>query len=106
MREKKRYLRFSVETDAPSIEYYEVKGAVWNAVLSWMGEKGAAMARFRIIKNLWNPSKKEGVVSCSPKYVDDVRTALALIEHIGDASVIFRVTKVSGTIKSLFEDVK
>ncbi len=103
LKEKKRYLRFRIETDA-KIPYFELKDVIWNAVMRWIGEKGTGQSNFKIIKNLWVPEKKEGVVSCSPKFVDDIKVALATIQYIGDAKVIFTVTKVSGTIKSLSEE--
>ncbi|MBN2102039.1 MAG: hypothetical protein JW716_04165 [Candidatus Aenigmarchaeota archaeon] len=105
LREKKRYLKFRLETDAKEIPYFELKDVIWNAVMRWIGEKGAGQSNFKIIKNLWVPDRKEGVVSCSPKFVDDIKVALATIQYIGDAKTIFTVTKVSGTIKS-FSDEK
>ncbi len=101
LKERKRYLKFRIETDASEIPYFELRDVLWNAVMSWIGEKGAGQSNFRIIKNLWNPEKLEGVVSCTPKFVDDIKVALATVQYIGDAKVIFTVTKVSGTIKSL-----
>ncbi len=104
LKEKKRYLQFSLETDAGNIPYFELKDVIWNAVMRWIGEKGAVQSNFKIIKNLWNPDRKEGVVSCSPKFVDDIKVALATIQYIGDSKVIFTVRKVSGTIKSLSDE--
>ena len=100
LKEKKRYLNFRIETDA-KIPYFELKDVVWDSVMGWVGEKGTGQSDFKIIKNLWNPDKKEGAVSCSPKFVDDIKVALATVQYIGDAKVVFTVTKVSGTIKSL-----
>ena len=101
LKERKRYLLFSIISDKGKIPYFEVKDSIWHSVLSWIGERGAANAHLRLIKNLWNDDSMEGVVQCSPKFVDDVKMALALIRNIGDAKTIFSVRKVSGTIKSL-----
>jgi len=104
LKEKKRYLRFRIETDANNIPYFELKDVIWNSVMRWIGEKGAGQSGFKIVKNLWNPEIKEGVVSCSPKFVDDIKMALGTIKYIGDSKVIFTVTRVSGTIKSLSDE--
>ena len=104
MREKKRYITFSVASEKP-LGYGEVKGAVMNSVLNWMGEKGLSKSGIRIIRNLWEGSRQEGWLSCSPKSVDDVKMSLALVHQIGDSRVIFRTLRVSGTIKSGREKV-
>lgn len=104
MREKKRYLTFRVHSDAP-ISFEGVRGAALNSILNWMGEKGFSLSNVKIIRNLWKGGKQEGWLSCTPKTVDDVKVSLALIHQIGDARVIFRVLRVSGTIKSGMEKV-
>jgi len=100
LRQRKRYMKFEI-TSERKLEYYEIRDAVTNSIVSWIGTKGTARSGFRLIKNLWEPQKSEGVLQCDPKFVDDIKVALALIRQIGDSKVIFIVTKVSGTIKSL-----
>ncbi|UCD02617.1 MAG: hypothetical protein JSV63_02375 [Candidatus Aenigmatarchaeota archaeon] len=99
MKEKKRYLTFRVHSDSP-LSYDDVKGAALNSIINWMGEKGFSHSNVKMIRNLWNSGKQEGWLSCTPKSVDDVKVSLALIHQIGDAKVIIRVLRVSGTIKS------
>jgi RNase P/RNase MRP subunit POP5 len=99
MRKKKRYLTFWIHTEAPVI-YSEMKGAVLNSILNWMGEEGFSKAGARIIRNLWNEREQTGWISTSLETVDDVKMALALIHQIGDGKVIFQTLRVSGTIKS------
>lgn len=100
LKEKKRYLMFSI-TSENKIPYFELKGAISNSIMNLIGEKSAGKSNYRLIKNLWDEKNNEGVISCSVRYVDDIKVALALIQQIGDIRVIFRVTKVSGTIKAL-----
>lgn len=111
MRSGKRYVIFRVhsqQTLRPSgrssleekPDFLNIRGAIWNSLESWLGESGLAKADVHIINNLWNPAKQTGFLSCSPKYVDHVKMALALVHQIGDERVIIQVLRVSGTIKS------
>ncbi len=97
LREKKRYIFFRVHSER-GIEYEEIRNAVMNSLLNWMGGEGFAKAKPWLIKNLWK--RNSGVLRCSHRYVDDVKVSLALIRQIGDSKVIFETLRVSGTIKS------
>lgn len=99
MKGKKRYLTFKLHSEEPVV-YSDMKGAVVNSMLNWMGEEGFSASNVRIIRNLWDGRGQQGWLSCSHKAVDDVKMSLALIHQIGDARVIFQVLRVSGTIKS------
>ena len=99
MKEKKRYVVFRVIAEQPR-DYEQVKGAVMDSALCWMGEKGISSSGMKLIRNLWNPAAMEGWISCTPKAVDDVKLSLALIHQMGDSKVIFRTVSVTGTIKS------
>lgn len=96
-RESKRYVFFRVHSRG-RLSYEEVKNAVMNSLLNWMGSEKFAKARPWVIKNLWKPDS--GVIQCSHRYVDDVKMGLALIHQVGDSSVIFESLRVSGTLKS------
>ncbi len=102
MRSGKRYVIFRVHSEDTSFrpDFLNIRGAIWNSLESWLGESGLAKADVHIINNLWNPAKQTGFLSCSPKYVDHVKVALALVHQIGDERVIIQVLRVSGTIKS------
>ena len=99
MRAKKRYLIFRLHSDSPT-SYQDVKNAIWSSVLNWLGENESSMADIHIVKNLWRPNDQTGFIRCHPKYVDQVKMALALIHQIGDEKVIFQTLRVTGTIKS------
>jgi RNase P/RNase MRP subunit POP5 len=103
MKEKKRYVVFRVTSEAAAGKkpgYEEVKGAVMDSALCWMGEKGVSLSALRLLRNLWDQERMEGWLSCTPKAVDDVKLSLALIHQIGDNRVIFRAVSVTGTIKA------
>ena len=122
MRAKKRYVIFRVHAESPEetssretaparswrmpaeagegrFDFLNIRGAIWNSLESWLGEAGLAKANVNFIMNLWNPKTQTGFLSCSPKYVDQVKVALALVHQIGDERVIIQVLRVSGTIK-------
>ncbi len=99
MRERKRYIIFRLHSDSPA-GFQDVKAAVWNSVLNWLGDNEAPRADIHIVKNLWNHGDQTGFIRCHPKYVDSVKMALALIHQVGDQKVIFQTIRVSGTIKS------
>ena len=99
MREKKRYIIFRVISESP-LDFVQVRDAVWNSVLNWLGEDDAARAGIRIIRNLWRQGEQTGFVQCGPKYADSVKIALGLVHQIGDSRVIIQSLRVSGTIKS------
>jgi len=99
LREKKRYLVFRIISESP-LDYPNVKGAMWHSMENWLGQNELAQASPRLVKNLWDGRKKKGFLQCTPKYVDQVKVALALIKQIGDQRVIFQVIRVTGTIKS------
>ncbi len=100
LREKKRYIAFRLISES-SIDYNDMKNAVWNSVLGFLGDDDTARSSFQIIKNSWNQNQQRGIVKCSHLYVDKIKLSLALINQIGDSKVIFQTTRVSGTIKGL-----
>ena len=105
MRSRKRYLIFRVHSGGP-LDYPNVRDAVWDSMEKWLGQNELAQAEPRLIRNLWDGRQKKGFLQCSPRYVDHIKMALALIHQIGDQRVIFQVLRVSGTIKSGKEKTK
>jgi len=100
LREKKRYILFKVHSER-SIDYDNVKNAIYDSVAEWLGSNDLPKANVHIIKNLWKQREMTGVIRCSVKFVDDVKMALALVHQIGDEKVIIQSLRVSGTIKSI-----
>ena len=96
-RPKHKYIVFRVHSSG-SIRYNDLRNAITNELINWMGEKDFAEAGIRLIKNLYHDGK--GFIRCLPGYVDSVKMSLALIHQIGDERVIFQTVRVSGTIKS------
>jgi ribonuclease P/MRP protein subunit POP5 len=102
LREGKRYIVFNVITDG-SFLYENLRNAIYDSVARWLGESEMGKADVHVIKNLWDGRARTGFIRCAPKYVDDVKTALALVHQIGESRVIIHTLRVSGTIKSARE---
>ena len=105
LRGRKRYIVFRVHSDE-RLGFLNIRGAVWSSLENWLGEQDLALANIRIIKNLWNSKTQTGFIRCDHRYVDLIKTGLALIHQIGDERVIFQTLRVSGTIKSAKSKLK
>jgi len=100
LREKNRYIKFQVISEEP-IGYADLEAAIWNTMLDFFGEFGTSKTSMWIIKNLYDKRNQTGVIRCNNKSVPQTIACLGLISRLGDTRVIFKVLKVSGTIKGL-----
>ena len=96
MREKKRYLHYEVTTDG-NLSVEDIRQAVQDSIQQFLGEYGCAQAGIHCIEN----TNKYGVIKTNTKYVNQVKTALALIKIIKNQNVRFATTKVSGVINKV-----
>jgi len=100
LREKDRYVKFQVISEEP-ISYPDLEQAIWNTFLDFFGEFGVSKTNLWLMKNLYDGEKQIGVIKCNNKSVPQVIAGLGLISRLGDNRVIFKILKVSGTIKGL-----
>jgi len=100
LREKERYIAFEVISEEP-IVFSDLESAVWNTAQDFFGELGTAQTSLWIIKNLYDEKKQVGVIRCNNLSVEKVLTSLGLITRLGDVRVIFKIHKISGTIRGL-----
>jgi ribonuclease P/MRP protein subunit POP5 len=100
LRGKRRYIKFQIISEEP-ITYPEVEQAIWNTMLDFFGEYETSKANLRIIKNLYDEKKQIGIIRCDNKSVPQVIACMGLISRLGDTRIIFKILKVSGTIKKL-----
>lgn len=100
LREKDRYISFKVISEEP-ITYSDLEDAIWNQLLDYYGEYGISKTSLWLMKNLWNEKDQIGVIRCNNKSVSQVTAGLGLISRLGDNRIIFKILKVSGTIKGL-----
>jgi ribonuclease P/MRP protein subunit POP5 len=100
LRERERYVKFKVISEEP-IQYSDLESAIWNSFLDFYGELGVSELSLWIIKNLWDEKEQAGVIKCNNKSVEKVLAGLGLISRLGDSRIIFKILKVSGTIKGV-----
>ncbi|MBR9682096.1 MAG: ribonuclease P protein component 2 [Candidatus Aenigmarchaeota archaeon] len=99
LRDRKRYLAYQVVSDK-KLEFSEINNVIWYSVMNFMGERGAAEADVWVIRNTYEDERKIGLIKCSHTSVEDVRTALALVQKMGENRLIIRVLGISGTMKA------
>lgn len=100
MREKKRYLKFKIHSEEP-IEFGELVDEIWDSALDYMGSKHTGEANHWIIKNQYSVEEQKGIIKIRRSYLEDFRSALTLIDSIGDQKAFIEVEKISGSIKKL-----
>lgn len=99
MRSFKRYVVFEVISEHPVV-YNDLVNAVWNSMLSFLGELDTSEVKFWLIENLYDTATQQGVIKCKHDFVEKMRTVLSLIQIVGETKVIIKILGVTGTIKS------
>ncbi|MBI1978763.1 MAG: ribonuclease P [Candidatus Aenigmarchaeota archaeon] len=100
LREKERYISFKIISEEPVV-YSDLESVIWSTLLEFYGELGMSQMSLRIVKNLYNENGQTSVIKCNNKSVPKVIAGLGLITRLGESRVVFKILKVSGTIKSL-----
>ncbi len=98
LREKKRYIAYQVVSEQ-KVLLSDLTNAIWHSLMSFLGELTTAHAKIWIMKDSYNEEKQTGIIKCSHVSVEHVRSALALIQRIGDTRTVIKILGVSGTIK-------
>lgn len=99
LREKQRYIVFDIIADE-SAAFGNFVDAVWDTLLDFLGEKGAAEVDPWILKDLFDEDQQRGGIRVRKDYVEDVRAALALITEINGETATIQVISVTGTMDS------
>ncbi|GAG03138.1 unnamed protein product [marine sediment metagenome] len=94
LREKKRYIVYEVKAE-PRLNFKEVKQELEKKMLQFLGELGYGKAGV-VILNEWQSNK--GMIRTNTKSVENVKTALALVENINDKKVLVRTIGISGML--------
>lgn len=100
LRERERYISFRIIAEEPVL-YSDLEAGIWQTLLEFYGELGMTKMSVWLVKNLWDEKKQIGVIRCNNKSTSKVIAGLGLITRLGDVRIIFKILKVSGTIKSL-----
>lgn len=99
LRSQKRYIVGEVISEN-KITYSELVNAIWNSMLSFLGELGSSEAKLWFVQNLYKEDEQLFVIKCRHDYVEQVRAVLALIQMVGETRATVRILGVTGTIKS------
>ena len=100
LRERERYIRFKIISEE-KIVFSDLEQALINYFLDYYGEFLFSQFSLKLIKNLWKERKQEGVIRCNHLSVPWVVAGLGIIDRIGDQRVIFKIEKISGTLKKV-----
>ncbi|MEM7819065.1 MAG: Rpp14/Pop5 family protein, partial [Candidatus Aenigmatarchaeota archaeon] len=100
LRERERYIAFQVISENP-INYIDLEKNLWDVMEEFLGEYGLSKTSLWLIKNLYNPKSQTGVIRCNHKSLTQVLACLGLISRVGESRVVFKILKISGTIKGL-----
>ncbi len=98
LREKSRYVAYQVISEKKLV-FSDLNSAMWNSVLNFLGELDSAKMRIWIMKDTYDDAKQTGTIKCAHDFVEHVRSALILIQRIGDVRVAVKILGVSGTMK-------
>ena len=98
LRQKKRYLVFEIVSNKKISSFEAVSSAIWQNSLAFLGELGMAKAGILILKERFNANLQKGIIKVNNKYVDHLKSALLMIERIGNEKVILKSVGVSGIL--------
>ncbi len=99
LRSQNRYIVSEVISEN-KITYNDLVSAIWNSMLSFLGELGSSEAKIWIVQNLYKENEQKCVIKCRHDYVEHVRAVLSLIQMVGETKAVIRIMGVTGTIKS------
>ena len=94
-KERKRYILIKVESDL-KVEKNDVERLVIQACLQFLGELNMARAGIQFVPDSW--SGNTAVLRVGHKFVDETKSALALIKELNGHKVTISSLKVSGSI--------
>ncbi|MFC1728149.1 Rpp14/Pop5 family protein [Nanoarchaeota archaeon] len=97
LREKKRYLAFEILSENKINDPKKVSEAIWESSLDFLGTDGASQAGIWVLPDKYKNQK--GILKVGHRYVEKLRTCLALIKTIGKKPVVVRTIGISGILK-------
>ena len=99
LRGRRRYIAYQVISE-DKIIFQDLANSIWHSLLNLLGELGSSQADLWIARDIYDEKRQIGIIRCSHDKVEQVRTALALMERIGDARIVTKVLGISGSIKA------
>ncbi|MBW2963173.1 hypothetical protein KY306_00150 [Candidatus Woesearchaeota archaeon] len=96
LKEKKRYVAFEV-ISKEKFSFNQVKKAVDEALLKYIGLLGAGKAGMQILPEKYNQNR--GLIRINHKFTDYLKASFALISKINNQKVVVRSLGTSGILK-------
>ena len=97
-KERKRYILIKVESDL-KVEKGDVERLVIQACLQFLGELNMARAGIQFVPDSW--SGNTAILRVGHKFVDETKTALALVKEFNGHKITISSLKVSGSLEKL-----
>jgi len=101
MREKKRYIKFKVDSEARISSFSHIKAAIEASMQSFVGELGLSYSGLDFLDKLYDSKNQTGVTKVNHKYCGHLRASFALIDKINKQKVIVRSLRSSGMLGRL-----
>ncbi len=100
LRERNRYLTFSLSCDA-KVGRKEAVDSIWSSLLNMYGEVGASKTSMWVMD--YDPNTKKGIVKVNHKSVETLRSSMTVVKEIGGRRARIDVLRSSGTLKKARE---
>lgn len=104
LRERKRYLAFEIISERKIKDFSAISTAVWDSLLSFTGELGAAEAGIWLLNDKYDAASQRGLIRVGHKHTDHLKAGLAMIDGIDKEPVIVRSLGVSGIMKKAYNN--
>ena len=95
---RKRYLALRAESSQPLTER-DLMSAIWTTLYQVYGEFGASQAALSMVE--YDNERRILIIRCSHTALDMIRSTIAAVTQISREPTVFRVIRVSGTLKAL-----
>lgn len=91
-------MAFEVISDNEIKDFKAVSEEIQNKSLLLLGQLGTAKAGIQLLHEKWNLELKKGIIKVNNKYINELKSALTLIEMINNKKVIIKSIGVSGIL--------
>ena len=98
LKEKIRYLAFEVISDHKIGDFKAISKEIQEKSQLLVGQLGLAKAGMRILPEKWNLDIQRGIIKVNNKHVDELKSALTLIQKINNKKVVVKSIGVSGML--------
>jgi len=95
---RKRHIAFEITSKSKIGDFKVINAAILTNFKDLVGDYGTAQAAPIVVKNKWNSATQKGIITINHKWVDHMKTSLALIKKIKNNNVMVRTLIVSGMI--------